>query len=142
MDRLEARRLLERARPPRPGRISVRLACDIADVREAQELRWRILHGEYGTSWSSRTPGLDEDIFDPYCEHLVARDEANGEAIGSCRILVPSAARRIGCYPAEIAFDLTRLRLLRDGVVEVGRPYVLPDCRDDAVTSKLWTALA
>lgn len=142
MDRT-AHELLVRADTPRERRhLSVRLAASGAEVREAQRLRWRVFAGELGARLASRTPGIDEDIFDAYCSHLVVRDDSSGEVIGTYRMLPPEAAERIGCYYAETEFDLTRLRGLRATLVEVGRSCIHPDYRNGAVIALLWSGLA
>jgi putative hemolysin len=142
MDRVDGR-LLERVEPHAPRRrYMVSFARSAAEVRAAQALRWRVFSGELGARLPTRTPGIDHDLFDPHCEHLVVRDEACGEVIGTYRVLAPGRARRIGCYYAESEFDLTRLQLLREGLVEVGRSCVHPDYRAGTVISLLWGALA
>ena len=75
-------------------------------------------------------PGVDQDIFDPYCEHLVVRDEDTGMIVGTYRILSPNKARAIGAYYSESEFDLTRLQHLRSRMVEIGRSCVHRDHRN------------
>jgi len=45
-------------------------------------------------------PGLDVDRFDAHCEHLVVRTVASATApaqvVGTYRVLMPAAARRLG----------------------------------------------
>lgn len=142
MDRISGH-LLERASLPlHRRRVAVSLARGIDEVREAQALRWRVFAGEMGARLPSRTPGLDVDLFDAYCDHLIARDCGTGEAIGTYRVLSPAGARRVGCYYSEAEFDLTRLQLLRGSIVEVGRSCVDPAYRDGAVITQLWSAVA
>jgi len=121
---------------------TVRFARTPAEIREAQRLRWTVFAGEMGAKLDSREPGVDEDIFDAHCQHLVVRDESRGEVIGTYRVLAPEAARRIGCYYADSEFDLTRLRHLREGMVEVGRSCIHPAHRGGAVIALLWSGLA
>jgi putative hemolysin len=109
--------------------------------RAAQALRWRVFADELGARLASREPGIDEDVFDAHCEHLVARDEDSGEVIGTYRLLAPEAARRIGGYYAETEFDLTRLRHLRPRLLEVGRSCIHADYRNGAVIALLWAGL-
>lgn len=143
MDRIDARRLLERpARPERTRKVSVGLARGAEEVRQAQALRWRVFVEEMGAHVPSRTPGLDCDIFDRHCEHLIAREQETGDVVGTYRILPPLAARRLGCYYSEAEFDLTRLQLLRGSIAEVGRSCVHPDYRTGAVIAQLWSGLA
>lgn len=123
-------------------RYSVGFARGAAEVRAAQRLRWRVFAEELGARLHARVPGVDHDVFDPYCDHLVVRDDGDGEVVGTYRILAPEAARRIGCYYAESEFDLVRLRLLRERMVEVGRSCIHPAHRSGAVIALLWAGLA
>lgn len=131
----------ERLRPAARG-LRVALARTAADVEAAQRLRYRVFVDELGARVSPRRPGIDEDIFDPYCEHLVVRDEATDEVVGTYRVLDPARARRVGLYYAETEFDLTRLQLLRAGIGEIGRACIHPDYRTGGAITRLWQGLA
>lgn len=122
--------------------LQVRLAATPTEIREAQKLRWRVFADEMGARLDPREPGVDRDLFDPYCEHLIVRDEAAGRIVGTYRILTPSAARKVGSYYSETEFDLTRFHLIRDRLVEVGRSCIDPDYRSGAVIALLWQGLA
>jgi len=142
MDRA-GRELLQRLDAPEDRRaLSVRFADSASEVREAQKLRWRVFAGELGAPLQAREHGVDEDIFDEHCRHLVVRDETRGEVIGTYRLLPPEAARRVGCYYSEAEFDLVRLRGLRATLVEVGRSCIHPGYRSGAVIALLWSGLA
>jgi len=143
MDRIDELHL-RRAGAPAPAarRYTVGFARGVEAIRAAQRLRWKVFAGELGGRPPGRARGLDEDIFDPYCEHLVVRDNEGGEVVGTYRILPPQAARRIGCYYSETGFDLTRLRPLRDRLVEVGRSCIHPAHRNGTVIALLWSGLA
>ena len=91
-------------------RLHVGLACCESEVVEAQKLRYRVFADELGARLQARTPGVDQDIYDPFCDHLIVRDEHNGRIVGTYRILSPGAARRVGGYYSENEFDLTRLQ--------------------------------
>lgn len=131
-------------------RLVVAWARDEAEVREAQRLRYQVFAEEMGARLSppAGTPlGLDADVFDPYCEHLLVRavsdaDERPGPVIGTYRVLTPAAARRVGGLYSETEFDLTRLRPLRPSMVELGRSCVHADHRQGGVILALWGALA
>ncbi|QSI77583.1 MULTISPECIES: GNAT family N-acetyltransferase [Niveibacterium] len=122
--------------------LQVRLASCETEIREAQKLRWRVFADEMGARLNSREHGVDRDHFDPFCEHLIVRDEAQGRIVGTYRILTPSAARRIGSYYSETEFDLTRFHLIRDRLVEIGRSCIDPEYRSGAVIALLWAGLA
>ena len=129
------------ARAPR-AKLHVALAATESEILEAQKLRWRVFADEMGARLPSRTPGVDRDIYDPFCEHLIVRDEANGRIVGTYRILSPEAARKVGGYYSETEFDLTRIAHLRSRIVEVGRSCIDPDYRTGATIALLWSGLA
>ncbi|MCG3186071.1 MAG: hypothetical protein IOMNBAOH_00624 [Rhodocyclaceae bacterium] len=124
-------------------RLRVSLARYSSEVVAAQRLRWQVFAEELGARLPSREHGIDRDLFDPYCEHLIVRDEAGGRVVGTYRILTPEAARRVGSYYSEGEFDLTRLAHLKPRMVEVGRSCIDPDYRNSAaVIALLWSGLA
>lgn len=122
--------------------LSVSLAHSEDDVRAAQALRYKVFAEEMGARLVCREPGLDADLFDPYCDHLLVRDDETNEIVGTYRILSPSQARKLGTYYSETEFDLVRLQHIRPGTVEVGRSCVHPDYRSGATISLLWSGLA
>jgi putative hemolysin len=134
--------LRKHAQPQPQKALSVHLASSPAEVREAQRLRFRVFAEEMGAVLPSRNEGIDRDIFDPYCEHLLVREEDTGEVVGTYRILTSDQARRIGGYYSEDEFDLTRLSPLRDRLLEVGRSCVHPDFRSGSTIGLLWSGLA
>ena len=120
----------------------VGLARSASEIREAQKLRYRVFAGEMGANLHCREAGVDADFFDPYCEHLIVRDENQGKIVGTYRILTPAAAREVGSYYTESEFDLTRLNHLRPRLVELGRSCIDPDYRNGTVIALLWMKLA
>jgi putative hemolysin len=123
-------------------RLDVRLAGSPEEVLAAQKLRWQVFGEEMGARLPSRTPGVDHDLYDPYCDHLIVLDERSGRIVGTYRILSPQAARRVGGYYSENEFDLTRFAHLRPSLVEIGRSCIDPDFRSGAVIALLWAGLA
>jgi putative hemolysin len=120
----------------------VGLATSESEILEAQKLRYRVFAEEMGARLSCRIPGVDRDHFDPWCQHLIVRDETEGRIVGTYRILTPEAARRVGGYYAETEFDITRFLHLRDRMVEIGRSCIDADYRSGAVITLLWNGLA
>jgi putative hemolysin len=111
------------------------------EVREAQRLRYEVFGTEMGARLSTKVPGHDIDLFDDYCEHLLVRDVATGRVIGTYRVLTPVQAKRAGSTYSDTEFDLTRLRGMRDRMVELGRSCVHADHRHGGVIMALWGAL-
>jgi putative hemolysin len=152
-------RLLDRAPaievPARRAGAEAATALEVAwaqtedEVRAAQRLRHEVFVGEMGARLAvpaGTPPGLDVDVFDPFCEHLLVRTPATEDeparVVGTYRVLTPAAARRVGGFYSETEFDLTRLRSLREGMVELGRSCVAPDHRTGGTILLLWAALA
>lgn len=137
MLREDYRLLAERKAP----RLTVSFAQNEAEIREAQRLRYQVFSEEKGARLTTLEPGMDIDIFDAYCEHLLVRDHDTLEVVGTYRVLNPTQARKIGGYYAETEFDLIRLSHLRDRMVEVGRSCVHADYRSGATIALLWSGV-
>ncbi|MEK6664211.1 MAG: GNAT family N-acyltransferase [Pseudomonadota bacterium] len=137
MLREDYRLLAERNAP----RLTVSFAQSEEEVREAQRLRYQVFVEEMGARLNTLEPGIDIDIFDSYCDHLLVRDHDTLEVVGTYRVLNPAQARKIGSYYAETEFDLTRLSHLRDRMVEVGRSCVHADYRNGATIALLWSGV-
>lgn len=123
------------------GGIEVAWARHQDEVRAAQRLRYQVFAGEMGARLNTPIPQHDIDLFDEYCEHLLVRDQATHEVIGTYRVLTPAQARRVGSTYSDTEFDLTRLRGLRNRMVELGRSCVHAEHRHGGVIMALWTAL-
>jgi putative hemolysin len=121
--------------------IEVVWANHLDELREAQKLRYDIFAGEMGAQLNTKVAGHDVDLFDDFCEHLLIRNRLNGQVIGTYRLLTPAQAKRVGSTYSDTEFDLTRLRHLRDNMVELGRSCVHPEHRQGAVIMALWGAL-
>lgn len=128
---------------PRSGNqcLSVAWARHVDEVRQAQRLRFKVFAEEMGARLDTTSPGHDVDLFDNYCEHLLVRDEETREVVGTYRVLTPAQAQRVGSTYSDLEFDLTRLRDLRERMVELGRSCVHPDYRTGGVIMALWGAL-
>ena len=127
--------------PASSAGIEVSWARHLDEVREAQRLRHHVFAVEMGAHLASTLPGHDVDVFDDYCEHLLVRDVASGQVIGTYRVLTPAQAQRAGSTYSDTEFDLTRLRGLRERMVELGRSCVHPEHRHGGVIMALWGAL-
>ncbi|MDO5289667.1 MAG: GNAT family N-acyltransferase [Pseudomonadota bacterium] len=133
--------LLPHGHVPAAGGIEVGWARHLDEVRAAQRLRYQVFAGEMGARLDTSVPGHDVDLFDDFCEHLLVRDEATQEVIGTYRVLTPEQAGRVGSTYSDTEFDLTRLRMLRPRMRELGRSCVHPAHRHGGVIMALWKAL-
>jgi putative hemolysin len=125
---------------PEPALV-VTLARTPDEVRAAQRLRWQVFVDELGAHVDSPDHGLDTDRYDPHCDHLLVRQVATGDVVGTYRMLPPERVARAGGFYAESEFHLTRLLPLHRRMVEVGRACVRADHRTGAVISLLWSGL-
>lgn len=144
---LESARTPALLRAPRPatplataGSLSVALARDAAEIEQALRLRHRVFIGELGAR-SDGSDGIERDIFDPYCSHLIVRDTARDAVVGTYRVLMPEQAKVLGCLYTDREFWLTRLHDLRGSIVELGRACVDPAYRSGAAMLLLWSGL-
>ncbi|MCO1660231.1 GNAT family N-acetyltransferase [Pseudonocardia humida] len=124
------------------SRYSMLLTDDPDEVRAAQRLRHRVFADERGAAPRAPVPGLDVDRFDAHCDHLLVREDATGEVVGTCRLLPPERAALAGGLHSDGGFDLTALAPLRSSLVEVGRACVHPDHRDASVVEMVWAGIA
>jgi putative hemolysin len=123
-------------------RLTTSLARSDADVLEAQRLRYKIFAEEMGANLPNSQKGIDRDIYDKYCEHLLVRESDDNRVIGTFRMLPPEQARKIGGYYAQTQFDLTRLLHLRERMVEIGRACVHRDHRSGATFTEILGGIA
>jgi putative hemolysin len=110
-------------------------------VRAAQRLRWRVFVDELGARIESPEPGLDADHFDAHCDHLLVRETASGDVVGTYRMLPRERVGRAGGFYAESEFHLARSLVLRRRTVEIGRACVRADHRTGGVIALLWSGL-
>jgi putative hemolysin len=127
---------------PVPAGIEVSWARHLDEVREAQRLRYTVFAGEMGAVLPKGLPGHDVDLFDDFCEHLLVRDSQTRQVVGTYRVLTPAQAKRVGSTYSDTEFDLTRLRHVRERMVELGRSCVHREHRHGGVIMALWGALA
>ncbi len=112
-----------------------------SEIREAQRLRHEVFAVEMGAHLSCVTRGIDEDIYDAWCDHLIVRDKASQLVVGTYRIVRPEVAARLGYY-ADTEFFTNRLASIKPNLLEFGRSCIHPDFRSGPVIMLLWTALA
>lgn len=120
----------------------VGLASNPDEIEEVQRLRYSVFTEEMGAVFPHAQDGIDQDRYDPWCEHLMVRELETGRVVGTYRIMTPEKARQAGGYYSESEFDLSELTALRANLVEVGRSCTHADHRSGAVIMLLWSGLA
>ncbi len=131
-----------------PARLQAVWARHAEEVEAAQRLRWRVFTQEMGARLrppEGTPPGVDCDLFDAHCEHLLVRtlptDDRPSEVVGTYRVLTPAAAGRVGGLYSDTEFDLVRLARLRPHMAELGRSCTAPGWRQGGVMLMLWSSL-
>ena len=79
---LQSRSYLVPQDDSRLRKLRVLLAKHADEVKQAQELRYRVFAEELGADHTSSSSELDCDPFDSVCEHLLVRDECTSEIVG------------------------------------------------------------
>jgi putative hemolysin len=122
-----------------------RLARDEGEVRAAQGLRYDVFVAELGGDGPlvDHDQRLERDRFDPYYDHLILIDHAQGGRVVGVYRLMPGdrAAEGEGFYTAG-EYDLAPLIASGRRLLELGRSCLHPDYRGSAAMFHLWKALA
>jgi putative hemolysin len=130
------------SRDEKPSDLLVGLAQSDVELEAIQRLRYSVFDAEYAAQMASGDQEIDRDAFDPWCEHLMVKDLASNQVIGTYRVLTPLQAKRAGGYYSESEFDLSGLGQTKDSLVEFGRACIHQDYRNGAVLMMLWSGLA
>lgn len=126
-----------------PAHYATRLARNADEIRAAQSLRFQVFNLELheGLEQSYAT-GLDEDPFDPVCDHLVVEHVSSGSIVGTYRLQTGrNAAGHRGYYCAQ-EFEFGMFEPFRAEMIELGRACVHPEHRNLFVLGLLWKGIA
>jgi len=124
------------------GNLELVMAHTPEELEASQRLRFTIFSEEMNAVFPASANGIDADEYDPWCEHLMVREQATGRVVGTYRLLTPVNAERLGGYYSESEFDLSGLGDMRSRVIELGRSCIHPDYRNGAVIMLLWAGIA
>lgn len=118
------------------------LASTPSAVLACQRLRHQVFLEELGACPASAGHGIDADVYDAFCHHLLVRHSETGEVVASTRILMSDVAPLAGGFYSNGEFELGALQTLPGRVMEVGRTCVRHDYRNGSAIHALWTGLA
>jgi len=121
----------------------VHLAQGADDIAAAQRLRYEVFVEELGGDGPlvDHDARLERDRFDPYFDHLLARD-GTGQVVGVYRVLRDDQAQAAGQFYSEDEYDLAPLRASGRRLLELGRSCLHKDYRGGAAMFHLWQGLA
>jgi len=128
--------------PAQADAIEVRLAESPAEVAAAQCIRYRVFYEEMGAKPSAAMRALERDFdeYDPVCDHLLVL--ADGEVVGTYRLIRRSAAARIGRFYTQGEFDISPILESEGEILELGRSCVDARWRHRGTLQLLWQGLA
>ena len=122
--------------------LEVRLAQTNAEVAAAQRIRYRVFYEEMGAkpSLAMQTLERDFDEYDDYCEHLLVL--AEGEVVGTYRLIRRLCAERVGSFYTAGEFDISPFQAVEGEILELGRSCVDARWRHRGTLQMLWQGLA
>jgi putative hemolysin len=121
----------------------LRSAMSTDDRDAACRLRFRVFNLELGEGLEcSYETGLDQDRFDPFCDHLLVEERATKRVVGTYRMQSGVSAARHEGYYSEQEFVLAPYEPLRPGILELGRAAVDREHRTPEVLTLLWRGIA
>ena len=139
------------------GGLEVRLAETKADIRRAQRLRYRVFYEEMAASpsFTAMVRRLDEDPYDPICDHLLVTDKVpstanpwtnrrHPEVVGTYRLLRQEMAERGRGFYTQGEYDIAPLIKNQPAgtrFLELGRSCVLESYRTKRTVELLWHGL-
>lgn len=131
------------------NRFEVRLANGPADLRAAQQLRYRVFVQEMGARISDddAEEGVERDAFDAYFDHLllidrqVEPDDQGRHVVGVYRLLRDDVARRERGFYGQGEYDLSPILNSGRRAVELGRSCVDKAYRGGVGMHLLWDGL-
>ncbi len=122
--------------------LTTELASTPSAVFACQRLRHQVFMEELGARPSGADQGIDADVYDAFCHHLLVRLIDTEEVVATTRILMSDVAPLAGGFYSKGEFELGALETLPGRVMEVGRTCVRHDHRNGAAIQALWTGLA
>jgi putative hemolysin len=126
----------------RENGMELRLAKGTSETLEAQKLRFEVFHRELRLGLiSSRAYGLDQDVYDHHCDHLLVIDTDRDCLVGTYRLLPYDRVPSFGFY-SESEFDLSNLKCSGLRLLELGRSCVAQEYRDGRVIRLLFKGIA
>jgi L-ornithine Nalpha-acyltransferase len=91
---------------------------------------------------SSFATGMDRDVYDRHCDHIMVVDPSRDLVVGTYRMMTGKRADAgVGFY-SENEFDLRNIFRQKGEKLELGRACVHKDYRGSAVLNLMWSGVA
>ena len=120
----------------------IKIAETEEEIIKTLRLRYKVFNLEQGKGLSnSDQAGFDMDEYDEYCLQLMVLDKTTNNPVGTYRVhLGLIATRSLGFY-SSTEYNITGLDKIAPISIEVGRSCVLPEYRNGAAISMLWSGI-
>lgn len=137
----------------RIGSLEVRIAKSNAEIKKAQQLRYRVFYEEMSAIADAQTLATrrDQDSFDAICDHLLVLDHdvrprskplgrRKPTIVGTYRLLRQEVADRHGGFYTAGEYDIQPVLDSKPGLnfLELGRSCVLAPYRNKRTVELLW----
>ncbi|MDR6882277.1 putative hemolysin [Bacillus sp. 3255] len=127
---------------PHQARLTVSLAGSAHEVEQAMRLRYQVFVEEEKNMRMLNEDGLEQDAYDPYCDHLIVKDAETDQVVGTYRLLPGERALDgIGFY-SETEFNLAAFAEYKRQTLELGRSCIDPAYRGGKAIQLLWEGIA
>ncbi|MFD0697144.1 GNAT family N-acetyltransferase [Paenibacillus sp. GCM10027628] len=127
---------------PQHSKLSVMLATSALEIEQAMRLRYEVFVEEEKNMRMLNEEGLEKDVYDTYCDHLIVKDLETDHVVGTYRLLPGDRALTgIGFY-SETEFDLTEFASFKSQTLELGRSCIAPEYRGGKAIQLLWEGIA
>ncbi len=130
------------------GRLAIRLAETVAEVKASQQLRFRVFCEEMTAKATAEMirARREFDSFDDFCDHLLVFDRRRGggadAVVGSYRLMRRSGAAQRGQFYTADEYDIDRLVSYPGEILELGRSCVDAAYRTGSTMQLLWRGIA
>ncbi len=121
----------------------IKLAQTEEEKKQAYRLRYDIFRRELEDSAHTLPEeGIETDIYDKFCDHLLVINNKENVAVGTYRLLPGTKVDpKIGFY-AEKIFEIEKIKNLGKNILELGRSCVHKDYREGLIINLLWNGIA
>lgn len=120
------------------GRFRIKIAGSVDELTSLQRFRYSIFSREARVRSDS---GLDADVYDPFCDHIMVTEKETGRIVGTYRLHPGSRLDASLGFYCENEFHLENLPVEKSRILELGRSCVHPDFRDGSIIGLLWLAI-
>ncbi|SFJ16808.1 GNAT family N-acetyltransferase [Thermoflavimicrobium dichotomicum] len=120
----------------------VKIAETKHELEQTFRLRYQVFVEEANNRHLQNEKGIEQDVYDDDCDHLIVLDQETNQVIGTYRLL-PGERAVIGKgFYSETEFDLSHFSVNKTLCLEVGRSCVAPEHRNGRVIQLLWAGIA